>query len=135
MSYRCPRKNSDSEWGCSTFIRSKKTGDVQVCTDFLELNKHIKRKAYLIPKISEVLQSLAGFKTATALDLSMGYYHIPADEESQKLCSFVMPLGKYRYATPYGNQSRSRCLSGSNDRTLFRLGLRSSLSQQYPHRR
>jgi hypothetical protein len=27
----------------------------------------------------------------------MGYYHIPLDEESQKLCSFVMPWGKYRY--------------------------------------
>jgi hypothetical protein len=27
----------------------------------------------------------------------MGYYHIPLDEESQKLCSFVMPSGKYRY--------------------------------------
>jgi hypothetical protein len=43
------------------------------------------------------LQSLAGFKTATAVDLSMGYYHISLDEESQKLCSFVMPWGKYRY--------------------------------------
>jgi hypothetical protein len=90
-------KNSDSEWGCGAFIRPKKTGDVRVCTDFRELNKHIKRKAFPIPKISELLQSLAGFKTATALDLSMGYYHIPLDEESQKLCSFVMPWGKYRY--------------------------------------
>ncbi len=90
-------KNSNSEWGCGTFIRPKKTGDVRVCTDFRELNKHIKRKAFPIPKISELLQSLAGFKTATALDLSMGYYHIPLDEESQQLCSFVMPWGKYRY--------------------------------------
>jgi hypothetical protein len=90
-------KNSDSEWGCGTFIRPKKTGDVRVCTDFRELNKHIKRKAFPIPKISELLQSLAGFKTATALDLSMGYYHIPLDEESQKLYFFVMPWGKYRY--------------------------------------
>jgi hypothetical protein len=90
-------KNSDSEWGCGTFIRPKKTGDVRVCTDFRELNKHLKRKAFPIPKISELLQSLSGFKTATALDLSMGYYHIPLDEESQKLCPFVMPWGKYRY--------------------------------------
>jgi hypothetical protein len=75
-------KNSDSEWGCGTFIRPKKTGDVRILTDFRELNKHIKRKEFSIPKISELLQSLAGFKTATALDLSMGYYHIPLDEES-----------------------------------------------------
>jgi hypothetical protein len=89
-------KNSDSEWRCSTFIQPKKTGDLQVGTDFRELNKHIKQKAFPIPKISEPLQSLAGFKTATALDLSMVYYHIPLDEESQKQCTFVMPWGKYQ---------------------------------------
>jgi hypothetical protein len=76
-----PEKNSDSEWGCCTIIRPKKTGDIPICTNLRELNKHIKRKAFPIPKISELLQSLAGFKTATALDLSMGYYHIPSDEE------------------------------------------------------
>ena len=70
---------------------------MRVCTDFRELNKHLKRKAFPIPKISELLQSLSGFKRATSLDLSMGYYHIPLDEESQKLCTFGMPWGKYRY--------------------------------------
>jgi hypothetical protein len=66
MSNRCPIEKPHSEWGRGTFIRPKKTGDVRVCTDFRELNKHIKQKAFLIPKISELLQSLAGFKTATA---------------------------------------------------------------------
>jgi hypothetical protein len=84
-------KNSDSEWGYGTFIRTKKTGDVRVCTGFQELNKYMKRKAFPVPNISELLQSLAGFKTTTALDLSIGYYHIPLDEESQKLCSLVRP--------------------------------------------
>ena len=27
----------------------------------------------------------------------MGYYHVPLDEESQKLCTTVFPWGKYRY--------------------------------------
>jgi hypothetical protein len=41
----------------------------------------MKWKAFPIPKISELLLSLAGFKTLSALDLGMGYYHIPLDEE------------------------------------------------------
>ena len=41
--------------------RSKKTGDVRVLADFRELNKDIKRKPYPSPKITELLQSLAGF--------------------------------------------------------------------------
>jgi Reverse transcriptase (RNA-dependent DNA polymerase) len=32
-----------------------------------------------------------------ALDLSMGYYHIPLDEESAKLSTTILPWGKYQY--------------------------------------
>jgi hypothetical protein len=31
------------------------------------------------------------------IDLSQGYYHIPLDEESQKLCTFMMPWDKSCY--------------------------------------
>ena len=27
----------------------------------------------------------------------MGYYHIPLDEESQKLCTTILPWGKFQY--------------------------------------
>ena len=43
------------------------------------------------------MQKLEGFTYATALDLSMGYYHIPLDEASSKLCTTILPWGKYRY--------------------------------------
>jgi hypothetical protein len=56
-----------------------------------------KRKSFPTPKIKDLLQTLTGFQWAMALDLSQGYYHIPLDEESQKLFSFMMPWGKYRY--------------------------------------
>ena len=83
--------------GCRNIYTTKKTGDVRVLTDFRELNKCLKRKPYPIPKIKDLLQTLMGFQWATALDLSQGYYHIPLDEESQQLCTFMMPWGKYRY--------------------------------------
>ena len=67
-------KNSDSEWACGTFITPKKTGDVRVVTDLRELNKFVKRKPFPLPKIKDLLQSLANFQYATAVDLSMGYY-------------------------------------------------------------
>ena len=76
---------------------NQKTGDIRVLTDFRKLNLAIKRKPFPLPKISELLLKLQGFRYATALDLSMGYYHIPLDEESQKLCTTVLPWGKYRY--------------------------------------
>jgi hypothetical protein len=38
-------------------------------------------------------------KYVTANDLSMGYYHIPLDLEAQKLCTTILPRGKYQYKT------------------------------------
>ena len=85
--------NSDSEWAAPTFVQPKKTGDVRILTDFRKLNECLKRKPFPLPKISELLQKLRNFRWATAIDLSMGYYHIPLDEESQKLCTTVLPWG------------------------------------------
>jgi hypothetical protein len=66
-------------------------------TDFRRLNAQINRKPFPLPKISDNLRKLSGFKYATAIDLSMGYYHIPLDLEAQKLCTNILPWGKYQY--------------------------------------
>ena len=87
----------ETEWAAATFIQPKKTGDVRILTDFRKLNAAIKRKPFPLPKISELLQRLRGFKYATAIDLSMGYYHIPLDAASQRLCTTVFEWGKYCY--------------------------------------
>jgi hypothetical protein len=70
---------------------------VRILTDLRRLNAHIKRKPFPLPKISDLLSKLSGFKYATAIDPSMGYYHIPLDLEAQKLCTTTLPWGKYQY--------------------------------------
>jgi hypothetical protein len=37
------------------------------------------------------------FKFATTIDLNMGYYSMPLDEEAKKLCVISLPWGLYRY--------------------------------------
>jgi hypothetical protein len=44
-----------------------------------------------------MLQKLKGFKYATSLDLKMGYYHIELTADASKLCTVVLPWGKYEY--------------------------------------
>jgi hypothetical protein len=80
------------------FIQAKKTGDVHILTDFSRLNTQIKRKPFPfpLPKISDLLRKLSGFKYATAIDQRMGYYHIPLDLEAHKLCTTIFPWGKYQ---------------------------------------
>ena len=50
-----------------------------------------------LPRINETLQKLEKFKSATALDLSLGFYLIPLDKESQKVYSTILPWGEYAY--------------------------------------
>jgi hypothetical protein len=46
-----------------------------------------------------MIRSMEGFTFASALDLSMGYYHIKLDADAQKLCTIVFPwnMGKCKY--------------------------------------
>ena len=91
------KKINDSEWACGTFIIPKTDGSVRFISDFRELNKRIRRKPFPIPKIQEMLLTLEGFIYATSLDLNMGYYHITLTPFSQRLCTIVLPWGKYSY--------------------------------------
>ena len=91
------RQVNHSEWAAPTFIIPKKDGSVQFISDFCKLNKRIKRKPFPIPKIQDMLLKLEGFKYATSLDLNMGYYHIELNPDSRKLCTIVLPWGKYEY--------------------------------------
>ena len=121
----------DSEWAAPMFIQPKKTGDVRVLTDFRRMNDAIKRRPYPLPKIADILQRLAGFTYATALDLSMGYYHVPLDEESQKLCTTVLPWAKYQWTRlPMGVKCAPDVFQHIVDK-LFgdRSGLRAMLYQ------
>ena len=91
------RKINRSEWGAPTFLIPKKDQTVRFISDFRELNKRIKRKPFPIPKIQDMLLKLEGFQYATSLDLNMGYYHIELHPDSKKLCTIVLPWGKYEY--------------------------------------
>ena len=70
---------------------------MRAVSDLREINKRIVRKLFPMPKISTVLQDLEGFTHATALDLNMGYYMRRLDPDASKICTIILPLGKYSY--------------------------------------
>jgi hypothetical protein len=84
-------------WASPTFIMPNKDSTVRTISDFMELNKHIVRKPYPIPKFSTILQELEGFIYATVLDLNMGYYTIRLDPTASEMCTIIFPWGKYSY--------------------------------------
>ena len=91
------RRTSPTGWASPSFIIPKKNGEVRVVTDYREVNKRLERRPYPLPTISELLHRIDGFDYVTALDLSMGYYHLPLSRESQRIAATVLPWGHYAY--------------------------------------
>jgi hypothetical protein len=82
-----------------SYVHNIETGWFSSITiaDIREVNKLIKRKPFPLPKITDMLQKLEGFMVATSLDLNMGYYHMLLMPFSSRLCTIVLPWGKYEY--------------------------------------
>jgi hypothetical protein len=95
--YGVIRKINNSEWACPMFTIAKPDGSLWSLADLREVNKVIKRKPYPLPKIADMLLKLRGFVYATSLDLNMGYYHMLLTPFARRLCTIVLPWGKYEY--------------------------------------
>ena len=50
-----------------------------------------------MPKVQDMLLKLEGFTFVTSLDINMGYYHIILSPNASRLCTKVLPWGKYEY--------------------------------------
>ena len=63
-------------WASLAFEMPKKKGNIQIITDFRELNKWVEVEVdpFPLPRINETLEKLEKFKSATALNLSLGFY-------------------------------------------------------------
>ena len=89
--------DDDSPHSAPTFAVPKKTKDIRIVTDFRKMNENIERHPFPLPRIIDQLQKLEQFESATAIDLSQGFDTIRLDEASQKICTTILPWGKYAY--------------------------------------
>ena len=93
----CIRDRYKIQTESPAFIITQLDQTVRFLTDFREVNKRIVLTPFPIPKISSMLQEMVGFTFATAIHLNMGYYTIRLDPDAQKICTIILPWGKYSY--------------------------------------
>ena len=86
-----------TEWASPTFIIPKSNNTVRWVSDFRELNKHLERPQYPVPRIQDIMLKQRGYSHFTKIDLSMMFYCFEMDEESKRLCTITTPFGKYQY--------------------------------------
>ena len=70
-----------------------------MCVDYTNHNKHCPKDPLDLPRIDEVIDSIAGCELLCFLDCYSGYHHISLKEEDQIKTSFITPFGAYRYTT------------------------------------
>lgn len=92
-----------TEWVNSMVIVTKPNGKLRICLDPRNLNKAILRPHYPFPNIEDCKSKLAGSKVFSSLDANIGFWMIPLNDSSSRLCTFNTPYGRYRFLRlPFG---------------------------------
>lgn len=87
----------------SIVLVKKPIGKLRLCLDPRNLNKAILRSHYIFPTLEDTKSQLYNAKYFSTLDANSGFWTIPLDEYSSKLCTFITPFGRYRFLRlPFG---------------------------------
>jgi ribonuclease HI len=77
----------------------KKNNEWRMCVDYTDLNKHCPKDHFGLPRIDQVVDSMAGCVLLCFLDCYSGYHEIVLKEENQIRTAFITLFGTYAYKT------------------------------------
>ena len=60
-----------------------------MCVDFMDLNKACPKDSFPLPRINQLVDSIAGHKLLTFMDAFSGYNQTKMDEEDQEKTTFI----------------------------------------------
>jgi hypothetical protein len=94
---------SRSPWSAPILFVKKKNGQLRMCVDYRALNDATVKDRGPLPRISELLDQLAGSKVFTKIDLASGYHQVRVDEASVEKTAFTCTVGHFEWLVmPFG---------------------------------
>lgn len=93
-----------AEWAAPIVPVVKQDGTIRICGDYkMTVNQAAKQDIYPLPRVDDLLASLAGGKHFTKLDLAHAYLQVPLDEESRQFVTVNTEKRLYQYTRlPFG---------------------------------
>ena len=85
------------EWLNSFVIMKKPNGNLRVCLDPTDLNKHIIRPICNMRTLEEIIDMLKGSMYFAVFDSTKSFFHVPLDHESKQLTVMLTPIWIYLY--------------------------------------
>ena len=94
---------STSPWASPIVLVHKKDGSTRFCIDYRKVNSLTRKDAYPIPKIDETLDTLAGARLFSTLDLRSGYWQVQVNPEHWEKTAFCTSEGLFEFnVMPFG---------------------------------
>jgi hypothetical protein len=70
-----------------------------MCVYYTDLNKHYPKNPFPLPRIDQVIDSIAGGVLLSFFDCYSGYHQIALKESDQEKTPFITRFGAYCYNT------------------------------------
>ena len=96
-----------ADWAAPVVPVVKSDGGVRLCGDYkVTINQASKLDKYPLPRIDDLLASLAGGKSFSKLDLAQAYLQVLLEDDSKKYTTINTHKGLYQYSRlPFGISS------------------------------
>jgi hypothetical protein len=96
-----------------------------VCVDYTSLNKHCPKDPFPLPRIDQIIDSIAGCARLSFLDAYSGYNQIKLKKEDEEKTAFITPYGVFCYQVmPFGLK-----IAGATYQRMMQNCLRSQIGR------
>ena len=88
---------SSSPWASPIILVKNEDGSTRFCVDYRKLNSVTRKDSCLLPRIEDTLESLAGAKWFSTLDLKSGYCQVELDPQDKEKAAFTAGGGPWQF--------------------------------------
>jgi hypothetical protein len=91
------------QWVSNLVHVRKKSGEIQICVDFRNLNRASDKDNYPVPSMEQILHHVSGSERLSLLDGFSRYNQVLMSPSNQLKTTFHTPWGTYAYKKmPFG---------------------------------